>query len=54
MTAPTNDLESRAKAYKALSDAYAADPAQPLYLAQVKRDAERAARWHASQPKEST
>jgi hypothetical protein len=44
-----NDLAARAKAYAAYSAAYAADPAQSMFLEQVRRDAERAHRWLAKQ-----
>jgi len=40
-----NDLAARAKAYAAYSAAYAADPAQAMFVEQVRRDAEAAHRW---------
>ncbi len=49
MSTPKNDLVARAKAYAAYSAAYAADPAQSLFLEQVRRDADAAHRWLASQ-----
>ena len=50
LTDGTNpELQARARAYRALSDAYSADPAQPLYIDQVRRDLESAHRWLAQQ-----
>ncbi len=46
-----NDLEARAKAYAAFTAACAADPANALYLEQVRRDVERDHKWLASQGK---
>lgn len=51
MSTPTNDLAARAKAYAATQAAYAADPANALYLEQVRRDAEFAHKWLATQVK---
>jgi hypothetical protein len=51
MSAPTNPLAARAKAYAATAAAYAADPAQPLILDQVRRDVEAAHKWLAQQVK---
>jgi hypothetical protein len=48
-----NDLAARAKAYAATAAAYAADSAQPMFVEQVRRDAERAHRWLAQQAKKS-
>lgn len=53
MKSPANDLAARAKAYAATQAAYAADPAQSMYLDQVRRDAEAAHRWLAKQGKAS-
>lgn len=46
-----NDLAARAKAYAAYSAAYARDPSQPMFLDQVRRDADAAHRWLAAQVK---
>lgn len=44
-----NDLAARAKVYRQLAEAYEADPANALYLEQVRRDAEVAHRWLQAQ-----
>lgn len=49
----TNDLAARAKAYAAMAAAYAADPAQALYLDQVRRDTDSAHRWLAEQKQQA-
>lgn len=46
-------LAERAEAYRATAAAYEADPANALYLEQVRRDVEIARRWLAKQSKES-
>jgi hypothetical protein len=48
-----NDLAARAKAYAATAAAYAAEPANALYLDQVRRDTDAAHRWLATQVKAS-
>jgi hypothetical protein len=47
------ELEARAKAYRALSEAYNRDPAQALYLDQVRRDTETAHRWWLKQQEQA-
>ena len=49
MNTPVPELDARAKAYRAYSEAYARDPAQALYVEQVRRDTEAAHRWLAQQ-----
>jgi hypothetical protein len=51
VSASKNDLAARAKAYAAYSAAYAADPAQSMFLEQVRRDTDAAHRWLERQAK---
>jgi len=53
-TAHNDSLEARAKAYAAMAEAYAADPAYVLYLDQVRRDADVAHRWLANEAKDKS
>jgi hypothetical protein len=43
------ELVARAKAYSALSKAYEADPAQRMFVDQVRRDTEAAHKWLRAQ-----
>ena len=48
------ELLARAKAYSQLSKAYEADPAQRMYVDQVRRDTEVAHKWLRMQVNSTT
>jgi hypothetical protein len=53
MKSSTDDLAARAKAYKAFVAAVEADPAQTLFMEQIRRDAQVAHEWLAKQTQQT-
>jgi hypothetical protein len=48
------ELLARQKAYRQLAQAYEADPAQKLFIEQIRRDTESAHRWLQQQKEQRT